>query len=458
MTALPAVRGGTQVGRALLGLGVVGGYLVAFGLTAARTSYDVWGALVVGPVLVAVSVPLLARAARAETDPRRVRLLCWALALKLLAAIARFAVGFGIYGGVADAAGYSSHGAAIAAAFRHGVFSLDLGSTGTSFVGTGFVNLATGIVYTVTGATILGGFLVFSWLAFWGLYLLYRAFVLAVPDGDHRRYALLVLLLPSLLFWPASIGKEALMMLGIGTAAYGLARVLVHRRGGFGILGLGLALTAMIRPHITLLIVAATIVGYLLRHRGPRSTVLHPLTKAVGLLALVAALGVVVTRTLNFLGPDVTGQGGSVTAAIQTTESRTSEGGSEFDAHPVSSPVDLPRAFVTVAVRPFPFEAGNPLTLAASVEGCFLLALLAVSWRRLASIPRRLLHDPYLAAAMTFTLLFVIAFSGFSNFGILTRERVQMLPFLLVAVALPAARRGRRARGLGAGNAEGVPS
>ena len=78
------------------------------------------------------------------------------------------------------------------------------------------MELITTGVYTVIGPITLAGFLVFSSFAFWGAYLLYRAFRIAVPNGDARRYALLVFLLPSMLYWPSSIGKEAWLMLFVG--------------------------------------------------------------------------------------------------------------------------------------------------------------------------------------------------------------------------------------------------
>jgi len=40
-----------------------------------------------------------------------------------------------------------------------------------------------------------------------------------------------------------------------------------------------------------------------------------------------------------------------------------------------------------------------------------------------------------------YSLLFVFAFSSIANFGILARERTQVLPFFLVLLAVPAARR-----------------
>jgi hypothetical protein len=40
---------------------------------------------------------------------------------------------------------------------------------------------------------------------------------------------------------------------------------------------------------------------------------------------------------------------------------------------------------------------------------------------------------------------FVVAFASISNFGILARERVQLLPFFLVLLAAPGSRRARAA-------------
>ena len=196
-------------------------------------SYDTWAAIPVVIGLLVISVPLLRHATSIEEDPRIARLLWWAFGLKLLGALPRYAVAFGVYDGQADAAAYSRIGGALARQFRNGDFVIDLGRR---VQGTGFIEIVTGAVYTVTGATDIGGFFVFAWMGFWGLYLFHRAFVRACPDGDHWRYALLVFLLPSLLFWPSSIGKEAWMCLGLGLVAYAGSRMLTGARGGLPLL------------------------------------------------------------------------------------------------------------------------------------------------------------------------------------------------------------------------------
>jgi hypothetical protein len=73
----------------------------------------------------------------------------------------------------------------------------------------------------------------------------------------------------------------------------------------------------------------------------------------------------------------------------------------------------------------------------SALEGILLILLIGFSWKRIRSVPRLFRTRPYVAFCSIYVLMFVYAFSSFSNFGILARQRVQMLPFLLVFLALP---------------------
>ena len=86
--------------------------------------------------------------------------------------------------------------------------------------------MVTGIIYALIGPTVAGGYLVYSWLAFWGIYFCYVAFRTALPAADHRRYAVLVFFLPSILFWPSAISKETPMILCTGLTLLGATRLL----------------------------------------------------------------------------------------------------------------------------------------------------------------------------------------------------------------------------------------
>lgn len=417
-----------------VGMVLSAAYLVALAWAMTYRDYDVWGSMVVAPALILLTLPLAKRVARAESDPRLRVIILLALLLKLVAAIVRYAVAFRVYDGVADATGYIDYGQQLAESYRGGVVSgLDLGPGGA---GTGFVRVISGLVFTIIGPTGIGAFLVFSWLGFWGLYFFYRAFRLSVPDGDHRRYALLVFFLPSLLFWPSSIGKEAWMMLTLGLSAYGVARVLAHRRGGYLLLAAGLAGAGMVRPHLSLLVAAALAVAYILRR--PRTvSALGPVVKLLGLVTVGAVLALTVRQTEAFFGVQDEGAT-AVTDVLDETAKNTAQGGSEFDAPNARSLGEVPSAIVAVLFRPFPFEAHNIQARIASLEGVALLALFALSWPRLRSIPRHLRSHPYVAFAVVFAVLFCVAFSSIGNFGILTRQRVQLLPLAVVALAMPA--------------------
>jgi hypothetical protein len=197
---------------------------IAFATTAAyvgivtwamdRADYDLWMALLLGPLLVAITLPALRRQAEREEDSRLFLLLVFALLLKLFASLARMSGGFGLYGGAPDAAVYHGWGVDISERFRSLVFETGL----PDLHGTRFIRFFTGVVYTIVGPTKIGGFLIFSWLGFLGLFLLYRAFTIAVPGGRPRTYGRFVFFHPSMLFWPSSIGNEAGMVIGNGFA------------------------------------------------------------------------------------------------------------------------------------------------------------------------------------------------------------------------------------------------
>ncbi len=421
--------GSLQVVGCLLAVGYVGALMWAMN----TQPYKTWGALIVIPALIAITIPMLLRAGRRDDDPHFVQLLLLAFALKAFATVLRYQMSFVWYGGATDAWDYHKIGAELAAAYRDGNFGADIGRP---FIGTGAVRVFTGIVYTVTGPSIYVAFAVFALVGFWGLYFLYRAFRVGVPDGDARRYALLVLLLPSMLFWPSGLGKEALITFGIGLAAYGTARLLAGHRGWVVPLAIGLAVITCLRPHITAVLFTAIALAFLVRRPVRPRTELTPVVRLAGLVVLAGVGMYLISHAAQFLGLDEVSVS-SVQQAISDSGARTTQGGSEFDPVIVNSPLDMPLAILTVLFRPFAFEAGSAPMLLAAAEGTLLLGMFAFGLRRLRQIPGRLRRQPYLVVCLAYTLLFVYAFSAFANFGILTRERVMVLPFALVFLALP---------------------
>jgi hypothetical protein len=422
----------TVLSAAVVGLVAAGGWLAAWAMESA--SYDVVVGSLIGIVLGIASLFAGRSLARREPDPRVGRLLMAAPLLKLGMTVVRYGVAFVVYDGSADAAVYHNEGIRLQAAYAEGIFDADLGR---QLVGTGFVRMLTGLLYTVTGPSLLGAFFVFSWLGFWGLYLFFRAFCIAVPDGDRLRYAALVLLLPSLLFWPSSLGKEAWMTFGLGLFAYGAARLLASLPRGFAVVAAGLLVTGMVRPHVAAMAAVGLFVAYLTRRRPSRATVTAPIGKLLGILALAVVLALAVGQSKDLLGIDSFNKDALDAARAEAAE-RTDEAGSAIEGTGTDfNPSQIHVALTSVLFRPFPWEARNLQGLIAAIEGTGLLLLMIVGWRRLASGIRSLIRTPYVVLSLVYTLLFVYGFSSFANFGILTRQRVQVLPFVLVFLALP---------------------
>ncbi|MGH9247613.1 MAG: hypothetical protein ACRD29_25550 [Acidimicrobiales bacterium] len=414
------------------GVALATGYLLLLGWAMGRLSYDVWGALLIGPLMAALALALVLWSGRRQGDSVVTRILVAAVVAKLAGTAVRYFVTFYAYR-TADARGYDRAGRELAAAFRLGDFNLgDIPLSNTRFI-----QVVTGAVYAVIGDTVGGAFLVFSLLSFVGFFFFYRAFCIAVPTGDHRRYAALLFFLPSVLYWPSSLGKDAWMAFAIGLTCYGAARLLSHRRGGLICLAIGLAACTAVRPHIALALVASGAAAYALRSSRNRSA-FGPLAKVVGLIvlgggALVLSGQVEEKFGLANLDPD------SVADVLDRNETQTAQGGSRFGSVRVNAPADVPVAVVTVLFRPFPHEAENAQMLVASAEGVALLMLFAVGWRRLATAVRQIRGSPYLAFCVAYLLLFIVGFSTVVNFGVLARQRVQVLPLLLTLLCVPAA-------------------
>lgn len=412
----------------VVGLAAAAALIIAF----TTKSYSLWGGIVVVPIIVAINGTFAWRVVERWRDfePWLVRLMGWALAAKIAGSLARYAVAYVFYNGAADAETYNLYAAYHYQAWRAGDITWETdGKQGTLVM-----QFLTTAVYTVIGPTPLAAFVVFASLAFWGQYLLYRAFRIAVPAGDGRLYALLVLLLPSLLYWPSSIGKEAWLMLGVGLTSYGAARLFTSQSGALLFLAAGAVSTAAVRPHIAVLLFTAMLMAQVFRPAGHSFTGVFG--KLGGLIVLGGAAAFLVTQSAGFLGiDDLSFQ--AVSDEVQWASGQASQGGSAFTPTPFFSLFGPIMAPITVLFRPFPWETHNIALLAQSFEGLFLIWLVYRSRHRLRGLLSVMRTNPYVTYAVLFTAAFIVAFSGFGNFGILARQRVLMLPFFLVLLCIP---------------------
>lgn len=222
------------------------------------------------------------------------------------------------------------------------------------------------------------------------------------------------------------------MVFAMGVAAFGIARILTDQPfKGLAIAGAGMWLGALVRPHIPGMLAIALVFGYLFRRSRVQHRELAAVFKAATVGVLVVLAGILVIKTQEFLNAE------TVSAALTQTAEVTGKGGSEFTPASFLSPVGAPLAIFTVLYRPTLLDAHNLQAALAALEGTFLFILSVVRWRWVVAAIRSFRRQPYAAFAAAYTGMFVIAFSSFANFGLLSRERVQLLPLFFVLLSVP---------------------
>ncbi len=433
----PAIVGG------LIGVSVILG-AAAFGMD--RLGFDEWSGILTLTALVAMTIPILAWLARSEGDPKLMRLLVWGMVATVVGVLVRFLVVKFVYNDVADSGVYYGGAMELAKTMKQGVFSSVAPSLESRPPETQRVALVLSFVYLITGTSRWAGSFVFAWLAFGGRLLMWRALKRAVPEADHKRYLIFLLFFPSLVYWPASMGKEALMIFSLGVVSYGVALLLSDKVRAVSIVVFvgGVAGLVLIRPHYGAMAVMALGVGSLvgtLHGVGGGAALKSTLVRVAALGVLLVVAVVVLSQTARFFGGE--GSEGGVSGALAKTLDQTTTGGSSFNPSTVTNPTNLPAAITTVFFRPFIWEADNASSLFAALESMMLVVLTGVGWRRLAGGARLMLRRPYLVYVLTFSSGFIVAFSYIGNFGILARQRTVMLALMLAFLAAPPIARGR---------------
>ena len=421
------------------------GYLVVLAWAMANLSYDIWGALVLAPILITVGV-LLLRVLFRGSQGDLFGLMVLGLLAKLAGGVARYWVSFDAYGGATDAQRYHAYAARAASDVWTG--SVPWSNILPHGTGTEFFERFTALVYSLTGTSRLGGFFVFSWLSFWGVAFFVKAALLAVPGLARRRYVALTTLAPSVIFWPSSIGKEAFMFLTLGVGTFGVARLLAGRNlfVAIAMAGVGFGAALFVRPHIVGVWVAGVIPGLaialLRRPTGRRLSGAPSGARTLMMLFVIVialfGMSLIAQTTVDYLNPgsdEVSAT--SIEEILAETTRRTSESGSTFVPPSVDSPADWPYASIRTLTRPLLFEARGAGQLLAAAEILALLGLCALAWRRLANIPRLMVVNPYVTFALTTLFLGGLAYSSFANLGVLTRQKSLVYPFLTLIPCLP---------------------
>ena len=446
-TSTAGLEGAATPDRSGLVPGVLAAICLAMVAVTGRT-----GLASVGRVLIVAAAILAAVAfgqffARRHPDePWLPKLLVAGVIVKLVGSILRFYVLTTEQGTHGDSSVYDDYGRRLFDAWVSGGPVPD--HTSGAAAGTAWVRWFTGIVYYVFGPDMLNGFLIFGLFALIGTYLWYRAGVEAVPFLNKRLYFLLLFFAPSIAFWPSSIGKEAIMQLGLGAVALGSARLLKQRVFQGILIALpGAWLLYNVRPHLLAFATFAASVAYVIGRvrRGRGGLESTSLFRPVGMVIVVLLAFLAFSQAAEFLGMKDFSLS-SIEQELTEQTGRTSQGGSEVETGKTSlTPLSVPQGIVKVLLQPFPWEVETRFQFLASFE-CALMALFILYRIRSVTLSlSRARTTPFLIYCWTFVLLYAVTFASVANYGLLTRQRSLALPalFVLLAVEPALARTGK---------------
>lgn len=370
---------------------------------------------------------LAARHLRVDASVRQ--LLCIALVLRVVGAQLYYATfSWSSYGG-GDYGMYFDVGVWYSGLLAEGRLDIVTDASrwaGGHWYGTQFVFYASALVVTVLGPSLRGAFTVFALLGFVGLIGFAVAFHRATPGVPMTRYLGWLCLFPSLWFWPATLGKEAILLMGLGISAFGY--VGSRERMRWSALAIGLFFVFAIRPQVAAVVVLSIVLGQMVT-AGQRWTARRALQSA-----LVAGMGFwVLGHALESIGAGFEAQG--MEGYVSQRAAATAAAGGSTVATGTGFVGALLGLF-NVLFRPLPWEARGIPGMIASVEiwGFWLLVWFhrGSAWEAM----RRLRSNRLVAMGVPFVLLYAATLGmSVANLGIIARQRIFLFPFLFLLFA-----------------------
>ncbi|HET8655872.1 MAG TPA: hypothetical protein VFL93_10190 [Longimicrobiaceae bacterium] len=292
---------------------------------------------------------------------------------------------------------------------------------------TGFMVRLSGLVLLVLGPAINGVFVIFALLGYVGIISLAVAFARSHPDVPLERYLIWIVLFPSLWYWPAALGKDALVLAGVGLSVMGF---IGHRgRTGWFPLIVGMALVFAVRPQVAMVVVSSMMLAYWIGSDAAWTP--SRIFQGVGLAVGGLALAVVASNALglHLFSPD------EVQSYLDARSATTAYGGSAVDVGG-SGVFGILLGIVNVLFRPFPWEARGVAAAIASLEVTSLWVLVIWKWSDVKSFFLQHRESRLLWFGIVFTALYVVLTGmALGNLGLIARQRIHVFPFFLMFLA-----------------------
>jgi len=299
----------------------------------------------------------------------------------------------------------------------------------------------------ITFSSYSGTAVLFAVVSFIGMWMFFKAFYEQFPHL-HKWIALAAFFIPSVFFWGSGLLKDTITLACVGAMMLALKRILIDksfRISSMLLLLLSAYIIFSIKKYVLLCFLPAAILWiYLSNLYRVRSLVMR-LLMIPFVLAVIAGSGYFavlkvgesderyalskIPETARITAYDIgfyTGRGAGSSYSL-----------GELDGTFGGMILKAPQAVNVALFRPYIWEARNQLMVISALE-CLLILLFTIY---VLFVKRhvflRMILDPNVIFCLTFSITFAFAV-GIStyNFGTLSRYRIPMLPFYLMALAL----------------------
>jgi hypothetical protein len=270
--------------------------------------------------------------------------------------------------------------------------------------------------------SVFTGFVIYAFLGFLGICFFYKTSIALIPYNTKLfgvHIFPLLLFFPSIHFWSAGPGKDALLFLSV--TMFGYALIKLNKRILLAILSAILAL--LIRPHVLIILLAAFGIAYLLSMNVK-------VWKRLFIFMLLAGVSIVLLPiVLDYVSLD--------SLTVEDTFNRLDSQAENLSGDTIGSSLDIqsypiPLKIFTFLFRPLFFDANSLFMLFASFENLILLALTILA---LANRPIKTYRNApvVVKSYLIFLLLGTLVFSlSLSNFGVILRMKNMFMPAFIL--------------------------
>ena len=268
--------------------------------------------------------------------------------------------------------------------------------------------------------------LLYSWFGFIGFlyaYLFFRDNIpLKIKVFKNIDFLTLVLLLPNMHFWTASLGKGSAIFMGLMLFAYAITKP----KERWGTLVIGSLLVYFIRPHVFLFVAVGTVLGYM--------TGKEKISFGKKLLIYIVMIGGLLLVQDQILGMAGLNNSTDLVEDFESFSEDRSGDLSQSGSGVNMANYPLPFKLFTFWFRPLFIDAPGILGLIVSVENLIYLLLFLKIFK--GSFFKFLKKSP-ISVKMSATVFLLSSFAMtfvMSNLGIIMRQKSMVMYFLFFVI------------------------